>query len=283
MNTFFRRFFAILSVALLISVFGPHPSSADTRTDYLINMLKTGTNYRLRVQAATTLGKLRAQEAVPALVAATRDSDELVIISAAIALKQIGDASVVPELEKSMARSPSEAAKSQLALTLRILSEIGNITPPTVIPAATPRYLVRVDAMGNSSTTASGDLTSLMRNIVVERLQRETDILLQPSEWKSETVLQKIKQDRLRAYIVSGSIIRMEKVGKNLIVKLSLNVFTNPDYSLIMMPTSEATLEIKDGAQKPEDDLNAVTEAIRAIADSLVSNIFDNLRQGMAD
>lgn len=284
MNTFFRRFFAILSVALLISFFGPLPLSADTRTDYLINMLRTGQNYRLRVQAATTLGKLRAEEAVPVLVEATRDVDELVIISAAIALKQIGDASVVPELEKSMAKAPSEAAKSQLALTLRILSEIGHAAPPpTTVSVATPRFLVRVDAMGNSSTTSGGNLTSLMRTIVLERLEKETDILLQPTEWKSEEVVQKIKQDKLRAYIVSGSIIRMEKVGKNLIVKLSLNVFTNPDYSLIMMPTSEATLEISDGAQKPEDDMTAVTQAIRAIADSLVSNIFDNMRQGMVD
>ena len=283
MNTRFRRFFAIGFAAFLLSVWDPVPSAADTRTDYLINMLKTGSNYRLRVQAATTLGKLRAAEAVPVLVAATRDSDELVIISAAIALKQIGDPSVVPALEKSMASAPSEAAKSQLALTLRILSEMGPAEPPEKSLAKAPRFLVRVDAMGNSSGASGRNLTALMRNIVVERLKKEPDILLQPADWKSETVLQKTRQSKLQAFIVSGSIIRMEKVGGNLVVKLSLNVFTNPDYSLIMMPTSEATLEMGAAAQKPEDDMGSVDRAVRAVADSLVSSIFDNLRRGMAE
>jgi hypothetical protein len=280
MSTFFLRLFALHVAVILISVVVPRISDADTRTDYLINMLDTGKNYRLRVQAATTLGKLRAQEAVPALVKAAADTDELVVISAAIALKQIGDSSVVPQLEKVLAKAPSEAARSQLAMTLRILSEIGHVKPPIAAAPLAPKFLVRVDAMGNSSASGNKDLPLLMRDLVVERLQKERDILLQPSDWKSEAVLKKIKQDRLQAYIISGSIIRMEKVDNQLAVRLSLNVFTNPDYSLIMMPTSEASIEINPSATKPEDDPNAVKAAIRAIADSLVSSIFDNIRQG---
>ena len=279
MKTYFVRFFTVQFSLILLSVFGPRVSVADTRTDYLINMLQNSKNYRLRVQAATTLGKLRAEEAVPVLVKATKDSNDLVIISAAIALKQIGDASVVPELEKSMAAAPSDAAKSQLALTLKILSEIGRIKTPSTVPLEKPRFLVRVDAMGNA-TSVGGDLPAIMRRIVVERLEKERDVLMQPADWTPGTVNGKVKKEKLKAYIISGAVIRAEKVDQNLVVKLSLNVFTNPDYSLIMMPTSEATLEMRPSAGKPEDDMPTVSQAVNAIADSLITSIFDNLRQG---
>jgi hypothetical protein len=288
MSTFFRRFFAgwALGTLLLLLIPGaiffiPSVSVADTRTDYLINMLQNSKNYRLRVQAATTLGKLRAREAAPMLVEASRDGNELVVISSAIALKQIGDPSVMPELEKSMAKAPTQAARSQLALTLRILAEIGNATPPAVATSAAPRYLIRVDAMGNSSAMASDKLPEMMRRIVIDRLQKEPGVLLQPPEWKKEDVLQKIKKDKLKAYIISGAVIRLDKVEQNFVVKLNLNVFTNPDYSLIMMPTSEATLEISKTAQTPSgDDMQAEARAVRTVADSLISSIFDRLGQG---
>ncbi len=280
MSTFFFRIFTLEIAVLLVFLTDPRPLYADTRTDYLINMLENGTNYRLRVQAATTLGKLRAEEAVPSLVKAASDRDELVVIAAAIALKQIGDASVVPRLEKALANAPSEAAKSQLAMTLRILSEIGHVKQPSTATPTAPKYLVRVDAMGNSSGKGGKDLPVLMRDIVIERLQKEADILIQPADWKSDKVVQKVKADKMKAYIISGSIIRMEKVSDKLALRLSLNVFTNPDYSLIMMPTSEAMVEINPAATKPEDDMTSVKSTIRAISDSLVSSIFDNIRQG---
>jgi hypothetical protein len=119
-----------------------------------------------------------------------------------------------------------------------------------------------------------------MRSIVVERVQKEGDVILQPADWSADAVESRIKKDKLNAYIISGAVIRAEKMDRNLVVKLSLNVFTNPDYSLIMMPTSEAVLEMNAGATKPEDDMATVKQAVDAIVDSLVRSIFDNLRQG---
>ncbi len=279
MPIFFVRFFAIYGMLLFMFVFDPSILTADTRTDYLINMLQTGRNYRLRVQAATTLGNLRSQKAVPYLVEASRDRDELVAISAAIALKQIGDPAVISELEKSMKNAPSEAARSQIALTIKILSEINQAKPLTPSRTGPPKYIVRVDAMGNSSKAKGPELTTIMRNIVVERLEKEQDVLLQPSEWKNDTVLNKVNKEKMRAYIVSGAIIRLDKVDNGIAVKLSLNVFTNPDYSLIMMPTAEASLGVSPSVLKPEDDIKTVTEAISAVTDSLISSIFDKIRQ----
>lgn len=271
----------IYFVILMVLFFLPGWSLADARTDYLLNLLEKGSNYRLRVQAATTLGKLRSKEAVPALVKATRDDNELVVIAAAIALKQIGDSSVIEDLEKSVSRSSSEAAKSQLQLTLQVLKSIREQTgqvPAT--KAGRPRYLVRVDAMGNSSRVQRPGLTEYMHKLVLDRIRQEEDVVLQSPDMTSSQVQREIKKNKLVGYIVSGSIIRLDRNGNQLTVKLGLNVFTNPDYSLVMMPTTEATVRVGQSALKSENNEREEMEGvIKTVADSLVTEIFRNLRK----
>jgi hypothetical protein len=254
-------------------------ASADARVDYLLDMLKNGKNYRLREQAATTLGKLRANEAVPALVKATQDSPELVVISAAIALKQIGDPSVVDAVEESLAKAPTRAAKSQLRVTLAVLKGLRKSGPPTRQVKTKPRYLVRVDAMGNSSTERRFDLVEVMQELVATRVEQESDVIIQNPGMTESQVRDKLKAEKLSGYIVSGSIIRLEKVDDRLLVKLGLNVFTNPDYNLLMMPTTEATITIDPTAQNPESEQKELTRAIQIVADSLIGEVFSSLRR----
>ncbi len=255
----------------------PRPGHADARVDYLLDMLENGKNYRLREQAATTLGKLRAAEAVPALVKATRDSHELVIISAAIALKQIGDGSVVGDIEKSLAAAPSKAAKSQLRVTLSALRGAQK-RKPTIVEKRNPRYLVRVDTMGNSSKEGRFNLVEVMRDLVAQRIDQESDVILQTSGMSEQQVRTKLKKERLVGYIVSGSIINLERFDNRLVVKLGLNVFTNPDYNLLMMPTTEATITVTPGAGKT-DEKKELTRAIQTVADSLIGEVFRSLRR----
>jgi hypothetical protein len=263
---------------ILISA-NPGKGFADARIDYLLDMLRNGKNYRLREQAATTLGKLRAHEAVPDLVRATRDPNELVIISAAIALKQIGDASVMEELEESLRRAPTKAARSQLRVTLAALKELRRSSRPETGVKATPRYLVRVDSMGNSSKERRYDLVETMRKIVLSRIDQESDVVLQNPGMTEKQVRNKLKKEKLVGYIVSGSIIRLERVDNRLIVKLGLNVFTNPDYNLLMMPTTEATITTDTVIGQPRDEKKELTKAIQAVADSLVGEVFSSLRR----
>ena len=73
----------LVALALAISLSG-QGALADARTEYLLGMLADKGNYRVRVQAATTLGQLRSKEAIPALCEALSDSHELVVITAVL-------------------------------------------------------------------------------------------------------------------------------------------------------------------------------------------------------
>jgi hypothetical protein len=277
-----KRYCAIFVIFCMIFTI-PKISISDARTDYLIKMLEKSTNYRLRVQAATTLGKLRIKQAVPSLVKATRDPNELVIISAAIALKQIGDGSVLGELEKSVRVAPTKAARSQLEVTVRLLKEIGNGGQSVPAQKRAPRFFVRVDAMGNSSTDRREGLPEIMRKLVLERVETEADVIVQKGKMNSEAVERKIKAQKLRGYIISGSILRMEVVEERLVVKLGLNLFSNPEYNLLMMPTAEASIEVDSEIINTKEGSGVYIRAVKIVADSLIDTIFSTLRQAETD
>ena len=279
-NTVYRRSVVINVIVCVITY--TCWVTADARTEYLVKMLETSDNYRLRVQAATTLGKLREKKAAVNLVTALSDKNELVVISAAIALKQIGDPSVLVDVENALKKTESAAARSQLGVTVRILREIDGSIKTKKTKVGKKRFLVRVDAMGNSSKMRDHYLTQIMKKIVAERIEAEGDIILQDESMDDKIVKSKKKNDKIEAYIISGAILRLDKAKGSITVKLGLNLFSNPEYSLLMMPTSEAAISVNDekyDAAKPKE----IERALRIVSDSLINSIFNTLRQSMSN
>ncbi len=267
-----------LSIASLIHLVAT-PATADARTDYLINMLENGGNYRIRVQAATTLGKLRSAVAVPALVKALGDESDLVIISAATALGQIGNPTVIPEIERALIKPPTSAARSQLEATLRVLKALSPDSSGDALADATPRYFIRIDAMGNSSGVGRKEIVDVLRDTVVKRLAKEPGVVMQQPGLSNQQVKKKLKKDKLAGYILSGSLIRMERLDDKIVVKIGLNVFTNPEYNLLMMPTAEGAIPFSSGSLSTETERTLQDKALKAVADRLIANILRKLRQ----
>jgi hypothetical protein len=263
--------------ALAASLATASTAAADARSDYLINMLENGPTYRTRVQAATTLGVIRCAPAVPALGRALADESDLVVISAAAALGQIGDPAAIPAIQIALKSPPSEPAKAQLETTLRILNALvegGDLAPNG---DATPRFLIRVDAMGDSSGAQREDITETMRAMVVDRLGREPGVVLQQAGMKAAEVTGKAKKEKLKAFILTGSIIRLERLGTQLIVKINLNVFSNPGYNLLAMPSAEGAVVVSDGPMSVDAERGAQDRALKAVIDALVRGVLKSL------
>jgi hypothetical protein len=256
-----------------------HEAAADARTDFLVNMLKNGGNYRLKVQAATTLGKLRCKEAVPSLAAALGDGEELVVIASATALGQIGDPSVIEAMEKAAVSAPSEAAASQLKATLRILKALVPDSALEDDSGASPRFLIRIDTMGNSSGVVDGELTARLHALVEQMARRQPGVLVQEAAAPATEIKARLKKGKLEGYILTGALLRMEKVSGQLVVKISLNVFSNPDYNLLMMPTMEGAVPMPAGSLSEEAEREVRDRALKAVVEGLVVSVFTALRQ----
>jgi len=253
------------------------PCLADARSEYLVNMLENGSSFRVKTQAASTLGQIKCLDAVPALTRALFDENELVVIAAAAALGQIGLPGVIPKVEEALRNPPSDAARSQLEMTLRVLKALTGQGEIDDASAAPSEFLIRVDAMGNSSDSQRADMTDLLRRVVLERLQREPGVIIQEASLKGDKVKARLKKEKLRGYILSGSVLRMEHVGDQLIVKINLNVFSNPDYNLLMMPSAEGSVSVIDGPLSRETERAAQEKALRAVVEALVGNVFQTL------
>ncbi len=278
MNRSFCKLGIALSIACLVCAW-PDSADADARTDYLINMADNGGNYRIREQAVTTLGKLRSVAAVPAIVRALEDEHEIVVISAATALGKIGDTSVIPHLEKARKNAPSVAARSQLEATIRVLRALSTGSSADTEVDATPRYFIRIDAMGDSSGAGRKDITEVLHKLVLERIEAQPGVIVQRDKMANAQVKNKLKKEKLSGYILTGSLIKMERIDNQIIIKLGLNVFTNPDYNLLMMPTAEGTITVTSREKNEENEHRSQEKAIKAIANNLVESIFRKLSQ----
>ncbi len=254
-------------------------AAADARTAYLINMLENGRNYRLKVQAATTLGKLRSKEAIPALVRALDDKNELVVISAASALGQIGEVKVIAAIERAAKRHKSPATKSQLESTLRVLRALSVDSEGAKPTSGKPRFLIRVDPMGNSSGVKDEQLTKKLRDEVNRRVGREPGVVMQAEGLSAAEVKKKLKKESLGGFILSGAILKLSRVDNRITMKIGLNVFTNPEYNLLMMPTAQAAITLPSGDLSKASELKAKERAMKSVVSSLVSTVFDELNQ----
>jgi hypothetical protein len=137
---------SLLSLAVLSSVPSAWAAPAPALDD-LVDQLRHGPDFRVRVAAALQLGKSLTGDATAPLVAALDDSNASVRAAAAAALKNLGEVSALAALEAHRG-DKSEAVRAQIASAIKSL-EAERTTGPT------PKVLVKLGIMKNVSGVKS--------------------------------------------------------------------------------------------------------------------------------
>src|SRR5262245_2538802 len=138
-----RSLRALTCIALLsVAVAAP----ARPKLAQLTEQLKSGEDFRLRVQAALDLGASKDERAVPALVGALDDRNASVRAAAAAALGRLGDRSAVAELE-SHAADPSDSVRTEVRTALMRLKPVET--------QSEARILVKLAGVKNSTRVKS--------------------------------------------------------------------------------------------------------------------------------
>lgn len=140
---------SLLSLALLALA---SPALATPGLDELIEQLKSGEDFRVRVSAALQLGKSLNPGASPPLEAALDDPNASVRAAAAAALKNLGDQSALGAL-RGHRSDKSEAVKAQVASAIKSLEEEATSGPKT-------KVLVKIGLMKNGSGIRSQKIDS---------------------------------------------------------------------------------------------------------------------------
>ncbi len=150
-----------LVIALAVLLAGP--AVAGPSISALVDRLEHGQDFRVRVQAALQLGKLKDTRARGPLEKALDDPNAAVRAASAAALKVLGDKRAIPAL-KEHRLDTSAAVRSQIKASIRALELIGlhHEKPKVLVKLgkihASSRYRPLLDEVQRTSRTELSEL-----------------------------------------------------------------------------------------------------------------------------
>jgi hypothetical protein len=214
----------LIIAALLLGA----PAARADRVDDLGRVLLTDSNWKVRMQAASVLGRLHDKRGVPALVRALSDASETVRGVAAGVLGDMGDPSAVPALQRSL-RDPSQVVRDQAETALALL------VPPSRVaaPAPSSRNGVRVELGAITSRTSQlpDDLAAKLRAAVTRSLAATPGIAVGAAG--------------KGAYVLDTSVTKLQRRKTEEFVEVtcevSLILGRLPDKSIVMTTSGSAT------------------------------------------
>ena len=239
------------------------PARAD-KVDDLSRALMQDPSYKVRVQAALILGKLKDRRAVPTLIRALKDDNETVRGVAATSLGAIGDPSAIGPLEDA-ARDGNDFVQSQARKALAMLQGGGPTGPR---PGA--KYYLAVGFQGGKG----GNQVEVVREALIQELPKLPAVTLSTGAG-GEPNERLLASKKLQGYIVDGSIQRLTAGGGQVECDIKAYVATYPGKSIKMMTQAGATVGIGSG---PAQELSGKRDCLQAAAEAIRDDVGKFLR-----
>lgn len=230
-----NRFVAFLSAILVFAV--AVSAVADARNDYLIRLLKESSQFRVRAQAAISLGSVRVDLAVlEALANALADSNPAVRAACASSLERIGDQSVLPALNSALGDDEQEvrsAVKRAIAAINRRPTKSTPSVKETTVPSGPPKYYVGIGMPGSRASTVDRDMLRRTKQFI-EVLVGELDGVLIAQEKETPARVRKLlKAKKLDGYYLDSSVVSLEELpGGGARAVVSIIVGTYPERNM---------------------------------------------------
>jgi HEAT repeat protein len=242
-----RALRALLCVSLLALALAPASAVADARSEYLIRLLEGSTQFRVRAQAAISLGSVDAAgDVLRALSTALSDEHPAVRAAAASSLGRLGDAKAIPILRSASEdpEAPVRLAVKSAIVKLESASRMAGVAPePVKAPSGPPRYYVAVA----KPASRVGDLPSTeldrAHQVLVERLKQIDGVVIAPADESPAAVRKVLRSQSLRGFYIDSSVTNVDaKPGGGTRVAVSVIVATYPDRAMraIMQGTATA-------------------------------------------
>lgn len=226
---------AALVLALLAALAAPGEARADSRSDYLIGLLGSSTSFRVRAQAALSLGQVEANETVvEALKTALGDEHPAVRASAASSLERLADPSALAALQ-ALGRDADPAVRRAVASAIRALERVARTQPTRdTTPSrqvANARYYVGIGTPGATDPSIGEEEIARVRQLIVDEVGRLEGVLLAPDDEAPEAAQRVLRRRRLTGYFIDSSIVRLEvnEQGTRATVSVVLGTYPGRD------------------------------------------------------
>jgi HEAT repeat protein len=232
-------------IALALCLPSPHAHADDPRNTYLIKLLQGSSQFRVRAQAAISLGTVESsQTALSALVEALGDAHPAVRAAAATSLGRIGNSSAVAALRRlerdpeEPVRSAATAAVSRLETQRTVVASARSDTGPEQTQQQGPQlYYVSVAAPGTRVQSIDRTALSDARNFIKQRVSAIQGVLLAPDGEDQHAADKVLKKKNLKGFYLDSSIVSVEKKdngGTRVAVSVIVATYPGRDMRAIM-------------------------------------------------
>jgi hypothetical protein len=248
---------------------------ADARSDYLIQTLRTSDSFRVRAQAALSLGSLRppSSEVLDALTRALEDEAPAVRSAAATSLGRLEDPAALAALRAARrdANADVRQAVDRAIMNLqRVAAQRGtsgsrtSATASSGCRASSPqgaaRYYVGVGAPGSSVRGVTPELLERAREAIACEVGNLAGVELAPADESNAAARRVLQRRHLTGYYIESSIVSVEQTGAGTRIRVSVVVSTYPGRDIRAMLQGSATAS---GSSSSTERL-ALEGAIRA-------------------
>ncbi|MBW2375790.1 MAG: HEAT repeat domain-containing protein [Deltaproteobacteria bacterium] len=235
---------ALVAIALLFA----STAQADARHDYLLGLLSNSNAFRVRAQAALSLGQLESTgRAVQALERAVGDRHPAVRVSALASLRRLGAKGSLPIVEKAT-RDKNKAVRRAAIEAAAQLSAIGERERGP----GEPQYLVAVGMPGAKAERVSRQMLFDARIYVLEQLLGLNGVELAPDDLTPADAEREIAQRKLHGYYIESSIVTLEPKGSGVRAVVSIMVLSYPGRDMRGMLRGAATASGRYSAETAE-------------------------------
>jgi HEAT repeat protein len=247
--------------------------AADARSEYLIRLLQGSNQFRVRAQAAISLGGVEnAPDVGDALIGALRDEHPAVRAAAANSLGRLSDPRALPALRKLDGDPEAPVRVAARAAVTKLESDArrgGSRQEGTTQPGGPPRYYVAVGKPGSRSPAVSDEDLERAQQILRERLG-EIDGVVVATAVESPTAVRNLLRNRkLKGFYIDSSVVAIEnKPGGGVRASVSVILATYPDRAMRAIMQGAATA-IGGGDVKSQAMAGALKSALNQLPQAL--------------
>lgn len=262
------RWVFLASTVLLLVAGGPAAWAATppVKVDELCRALLEDSNYKVRVQAALVLGRLRDTSAVPSLARALSDQNKTVRAIAAQALGQIADPSSVDPLKALLQREGDSFVRLQTEKALALLSQVG----AGGVPNRHAKIYLNFGPFTGGVKSAGPDEAKTIHDALARELGKLQLVTLTLANADPKA----FAKTGLLGFFIDGNITRLDDLPAGSASETSCDVKIMvarwPTKSIILWTNAGASLQ--SGA-RPRDKENARRDCLEASAGQLSEDL----------
>jgi hypothetical protein len=293
---------AIASLIAIAVITAAPAAMADSRTEYLVDLLKNSGNFRSRVQAVKTLGQIATtttdssekKTILKAIKGAAVDKNESVRLMVAAALGNIGDPSALPTLKKLAKDKISEVKKQAQASIDKIekKSAAGDDTASLLglndagmeedLPDS---FYVGIGSWGDKKAKAFADLEpkKYIKKTLKKKLAKMSAVVVQPEGVSADSVKKTAKKKGLTAYTLTGSVskLNLNEKKNQASAKLQMVVLTGDgNMAMMLSATGAASVESK-GKMNASRRKDLVYSALLSAMNGLTEDLWNHFKKNI--